>query len=521
MLSNLFVKNLPGLTDVDWYFEPGLTCITGDIGTGKTMRTRDILLLLLAGRIPSKRTIACLGKRMQAGVVLQRDGQSLSVLRSGTSTSILEDSKVSGTGVKDRVAQFTGISPTVLPDLCYCSGMHLQQSMQLNSALLATIRSAMGGQIQAFAKVISAALSEANARLASTGTPEDANPETVRQELEAVRDRLTAAQASLTEAASHVDDCRAVMNCTLDSDRALQRDACLKFLGHGWASMSYQEMKDLARDESLYEACQTIAKELQASLSGLDLSRHSPTLHALVQKASKVQSAGGDAAPDWDKLLEARLRLDSVREMATVSEAQREQAIAYLKYHGDLVQFVQACSAEVKAQERTLQLIEAQARASEQAASKRKQAEVSRQRFSLLQELLLPSGKHSLEKKLIDDISVTLLSAASDYMNMCGLSAVMTYEPSAGIGLLRRDGPVKSQELSEGESMIASLCLRLALIRTVQPTPFLVLDDITGSMGWIVSRVTDMLRIFAREQNIPVILNTQELRVTGDRIYGV
>ena len=182
---------------------------------------------------------------------------------------------------------------------------------------------------------------------------------------------------------------------------------------------------------------------------------------------------------------------------------------------------MQTFGADIQAREQTLKLLEQQARTSADLRLKRKKAEVDRQRFQLLQELLLPSGSHSLEKKMIDDISVTLLSAASDYMNMCGLTAVMTYEPSAGIGLLRKDGPVKSQELSEGESMIAALCLRLALIRTVQPAPFLVLDDITGSMGWIVSRVTDMLRVFAREQGIPVILNTQELRVTGDRIYGV
>jgi hypothetical protein len=126
-----------------------------------------------------------------------------------------------------------------------------------------------------------------------------------------------------------------------------------------------------------------------------------------------------------------------------------------------------------------------------------------------------------VEKQVIEAVSQGTMAAATDYLCLCGMKAQMQYDAGTGVTLLRKNGQIKVQDLSEGESMITALCLRLAIAHTLKPVPFLVLDDITGSLGVRAEVVTDMLRIFARDHRLPILLNTQELRVTGDTFYKV
>jgi hypothetical protein len=513
MLTSLYTRNLSGLADVDWKFGPELTCITGPIGSGKTLRMRDGLGLLLAGKVPSKRTIACFGKNVQMGVTLEKPGESLSITRSGTSTRILEEPAISGAGVKERVAMFTGIPASDLMDLCYCGGFQLQQNMQLNSSLLATIRAAVGDGINRFAKVVSSEMSVVQARLSAPSGKPDFDVGEMKKRLQDATKAKVEQEQQLMSCAKDTATCQQVLESVLDTEQ-LRHVARLKAALGPLHLVSVDELSQMSEESVLYDVCKQIRSEYHNNVRSPELKAALPTLYDICRRADLV-----DVDIRWSVILSMRRELDDYMARPVVSAEQKAQAQEYLRYIASLSE--NAATSGKTVLELQAQIAQAERALAGFEAQKKKAAadEILRARLELLQTLVQPSGKNSIEKQMLADISFGLLSAATDYLCMCGMRAVMQYDPAVGVQLVRKDGEVRSQELSEGESMIAALCLRMALIRTIMPVPFLVLDDITGSLGLRAQHVTDVLRVFAREQNIPVILNTQELRVTGDSFY--
>jgi len=521
MLKQLYARGLSGLPDVSFDFVPGLNVITGPIGSGKTMRTRDILFLLLAGRMPSKRTNDCLGKKSQMGVTLDNDLQTMSILRSGASVRLLEDQTVSGSGpIKERVAMMTGIPATDLAELCYCSGMKLQANMQLSSSFLSTMRAAIGSSTSRFSDLVSSEVSSVRGRLAveaqrSLAVPVDL--EDLRMQVAKADEARAAAEAELAAAGESEAVCRAVLSARLASDVEEQIRDLEKILKPVLA-LSEKEVCRLVDEASLYGMAGQIASEIEAYIGSGRMLEASPTLARLLEQAGRYAEAVKAGAP----IKELRGLLDEYRGLAVapvVSRSDKDKAETYLRYVDDLRNAAGAAADACRNLMAALTLAERAEAGRTAGAEETDRLSSYLARLELLQDCVLPSGMQSVEKQLVETVSSGVLGAATDYLCLCGMHAEMQYDTTVGITLVRSDGPVKAQELSEGETMIAALCLRLAIAHTLKPIPFLILDDITGSLGIRAAAVTDMLRVFAHEHSLPIVLNTQEIRVTGDVFY--
>ena len=94
----------------------------------------------------------------------------------------------------------------------------------------------------------------------------------------------------------------------------------------------------------------------------------------------------------------------------------------------------------------------------------------------------------------------------------------------SGVNIIAQPPGKKPQNLlllSGGERALTAIALLLA-IRTVQPTPFCVMDEIDAALDEVnLKRFTEQLRVLAETTQFLIITHRTSTMEVADRLYGV
>ena len=516
MLQSLHVGKSDHIPATSMVFSPEFNVVSGHVRQGKTMLLRDVLFLLLSGKIPGKRTLSSLGGAFSADCTLVKGAETLSITRSGSKVSILEDRSCSGaTAVREKVAAFTGIQSTALSDLCYCSGVTLPGDICSDGALLKLMRSVIGDGP-------SMLLREVNRELGALRIPEipatyTQSQETLDREIDAIQAQLTRGQENLQAWAKALNISRSVMDTPLRTDverRMADIDGRLKGAGVlGDKLRTY-------REASVVSNYAMSIMEQYTALGG-DAEYAAATLPDLVSKgglAKEVQSilSGAGISPtDATALLQERKVLEG---QAVTDEQARKDAGAWLQLERDTQQSISMLQAQLSEKAAYKRLAQESAQASADVMQMRRDIIHLQSRLDLLRSCLLPSGEFSVERELTELYLRDVLSTASGLLCTAGIPLGVTFTAENGMRVNHAAGELGMSELSGSETLMTALCLRLAVSIHLKKSPFLVMDDITGPVGHMVQDLCSMLAYCSHRYRMQLILISADPRVCAENV---
>lgn len=515
MLEYLSASGLNGVKDMSLGFDPRVTAVLGPVGAGKTMLLRDVLFLLLTGKIPGKRTLDSLGRKMRALCALVKPGQSLCLSRVNGKTTVLEDGGISGVAaVAQRISEFTGVPTSSMYDLCYCNGITLPSTLLTSGALLSLVRSALGSGVQTAGKLVGAELSSAKGAVDAlqriSGQPVDIQK--LEAEYNQLQERIAQREAQLRESAVYAEVAMHVVQCPTDEELAEQIQQATQFLG-GYAAMP----EDVFQRSVFQLPVRQFAADClaQATSNAGDISLIRRWMPMLGETADLPVS---DVTPA--QLCAARARLQTLLDTESTPAANKEAAERYLEWHDGLRFESSRCQGE-------LATVRSQLEIAQHAAAERNQIEADiqhlRQYAGLLETLLdyfQPSGKYSIEKQVIENLFSGLLRTATDLLETSGIVGELKYSAEDGLYLARREN-IPVDELSGGELTLAALTVRLAVTEHLKPVPLLILDDATGPLGKLLPACCYMLEQWSTRTGTQVIVITHDTHVHANHICEV
>jgi len=521
MLTCMSVEGLDHMPKKDFGFTSGLNVVHGPVGSGKSMVMRDVLFLLLAGKVPGKRKLASLGKKMRLSVGIESGDESLTIYRTGSTVSAMEmPDLTSSSEVTAAVSAFLGVPSSQLVDRCYVSGLTLPASVLTAGSVLSAVRGAIGSAALAtFAKDVNAVAiqkkSEADRCLGASEQPAPEGMEHIDNELGEMQTDLAKVKADIEASREGKATSQQVMDCMLNTDVALNIAALLEKLG-SWAERA--DAVDVFENAAGYvflKRCLDADFDLGATMceleqftqtcmayqTGLDLERSESQLPSLMLFNLK--------------------QLKYIRELTTTTAENKDNAAKFIAYCRGLDAQANQLESDIHSRE-ALRKSADQIR-SQKESNRARAAELGKQVTTLTTalEFLQPSGPHSVEKRLCEARLAGVMGYASELMQAAGVAGKLRYSADDGLSLERGNGnlcPVA--ELSGGEVTLAALVLRLSQDLKFSKVPFLILDDITGPLGDLTPGVCDMLIGHAARMKSMIVLPTHDRRARGDNIIA-
>jgi len=521
MLTCMSVEGLDHMPKREFGFTSGLNVVHGPVGSGKSMVLRDVLFLLLAGKVPGKRKLASLGKKMRLSVGMERGDESLTIYRTGSTVSVMERPDLtSSSDVTAAVATFLGVPSSQLVDRCYVSGLTLPASVLTAGSVLSAVRGAIGSAaLTAFAKDVNAVAirkkSESDQCLGASVQSVPEGMENIDNELGGMRADLAKVKADIEASREGKVTSQQVLGCQLDTDVAARIDQMLEHLG-AWADRG--DARAVLGEASGYMFLKRrVDMCLHDEVKIEDLKRFSYLLEAYYD-ASCLESNG---AGNPGELLQALDHLKQCRTMTTTTSENKKNATQFLVYCQKLDSRANLLAADIRGREELRKSAD-QIR-SQKESNRVRAAELGKQATTLITalEFLQPSGPHSVEKRLCEARLAGVMGYASELMQAAGVAGKLRYSADDGLSLERGNGnlcPVA--ELSGGEVTLAALVLRLSQDLKFSKVPFLILDDITGPLGDLTSGVCDMLIGHAARMKSMIVLPTHDRRARGDNIIA-
>lgn len=531
MLSWMSADNLAHAGSREFGLVPGLNVVCGPVGSGKTMLLKDCLFLLLTGRIPGNRTLESLGKKFRASVSLRgRDGQTLTVVRSGSSVSVMEDPSVtSAAAACERVAAFAGLPSNRLFDLCYVNGITLPGTVLTSSALLGVVRgTAKTEGLQALGKQVNARYKELQQELDVLALHLSAPDDTAAAQaaVEAAKQRLSRAETALASTVSGEAISRQVLECPdpEESRKAIKtlRDKLGKLAEDPQAAAKVDGLACYKFLKGLIDADLALAADRYPGRSFVpgteDWDDAMGKMPSLVSAYGEALALGDNLLADPDTLRYLLRQYADVSTRKTTTADNRAKAQAFLDYVAALRQEKAEAMRELDVAAVLLEKSQQAAVAKRNGQARKDHLEKICARFKQALELLQPSGKHSVEKEIVEALLSQVLLIATDLLNRCGIDGIMEYSADEGLTLRRGDSRCPSNELSGGELVAVALSLRLVLGLCSEKPPFLVLDDVTGALGRLVPGVCDMLAEYSADTDTPIVLITHDVSARGDHM---